>query len=55
MTVTIKNIFLGYDVIQYGRNLPNLQGTLLSPFPGIEERDVSWDFQIKMHVNRCFV
>jgi hypothetical protein len=55
MTVTIKNIFLRYDVMPYGRNLPDLQRTLLSHFPGIEERDISWEFQIKMHATRCFI
>ena len=54
MTATIRNIFLGYDVMQYGRNLPNFQGKFLSLFPGIEERDISWDFQIEIYVNRCF-
>jgi hypothetical protein len=54
MMVTIKNIFLVCDVIHYGRNLPNLQGNLLSLFPGIEERDISWDFRIKIYVTQCF-
>jgi hypothetical protein len=45
MKVKIKNKFLGYDVMQYGRNLLNLQGNLPSPFPGIEERDISWVFR----------